>query len=720
METDSSGTYKIPIIQTVRNGRNELKFFIHKQDVMIRKTTWVVDVNTDTGETSIVSQSDEYSSSALLDGIGTTQALIVRSGTQETVPQISYSGSPFTFTKGVAIPNIAAKITGSSPTSCTSNPDLPAGLKIENSNCVISGTPTTIQSATTYTIRASNDYGTRTTEIMITVNDIPPSAFSYSVSSFVLTQDVGVPSVIPTYSGTIGSCTSSPALPTGMSLSNSCVISGTPTVSQATSNYTITASNPYGSTTFVISIAINLNPPTSLTYVGSPYTFTKGVGISTITPTFNGTLTSCTASPGLPSGLSINNLTCEISGTPTVLQTATNYTITASNSHGFATANISITVNDVAPTSLSYAGNPFVFTKDTLITTVSPTFTGTPTSYSVSPSLPTGLSIHLTTGQLAGTPTVLATVNTYTVTATNTGGSTTFGLTITVNDVAPSGLTYAGGPFTFTDGQAISSLTPSLGGGSVISCASNPILPNGLSINNSCVISGTPNTQGSSVTTYTITASNSGGSVNTTISINIKVCYAWGCFQDLGNGTVSFTGAGMGSDGVDYSGTTLTWMKCNQGQTWNSGTNGCDGSAVTYQFCSTLDNNCNGGATGNELGVGGIIGGSTSSAYDSCNNIGTFAGKTNWRIPTRNELKTLIHCNDKTMPANQTNCGAGNYLSPVINKLFLNEVVSAYLSSTTFSSNSSYAWNINFDGGGIFYDVKTVNSYYYVRCVTGP
>ncbi|MCP5495734.1 MAG: putative Ig domain-containing protein [Leptospiraceae bacterium] len=202
-----------------------------------------------------------------------------------------------------------------------------------------------------------------------------------------------------------------------------------------------------------------------MTYVGSPYTFTKGVGISTITPTFNGTLTSCTASPGLPSGLSINNLTCEISGTPTVLQTATNYTITASNSHGFATANISITVNDVAPTSLSYAGNPFVFTKDTLITTVSPTFTGTPTSYSVSPALPTGLSIHPTTGQLAGAPTVLATVNTYTVTATNTGGSTTFGLNIIVNDVAPSSLTYTGSPYSLGKDAIISTITPSISGG---------------------------------------------------------------------------------------------------------------------------------------------------------------------------------------------------------------------------------------------------------------
>ena len=56
--------------------------------------------------------------------------------------------------------------------------------------------------------------------------------------------------------------------------------------------------------------------------------------IATITPTVTGTVTSCSAAPALPTGLGINSSTCAISGTPTVSQGATGYTITASNGSG--------------------------------------------------------------------------------------------------------------------------------------------------------------------------------------------------------------------------------------------------------------------------------------------------------------------------------------------------------------------------------------------------
>ncbi len=84
--------------------------------------------------------------------------------------------------------------------------------------------------------------------------------------------------------------------------------------------------------------------PSGLTYSGSPFIFVKDTAITTQTPTVTGTLTSCTASPTLPTGLSISSTTCAISGTPTTAQSASSYTITASNSAGNTTASISITV----------------------------------------------------------------------------------------------------------------------------------------------------------------------------------------------------------------------------------------------------------------------------------------------------------------------------------------------------------------------------------------
>ncbi|MBL0014704.1 MAG: hypothetical protein IPP30_13695 [Flavobacterium sp.] len=59
-------------------------------------------------------------------------------------------------------------------------------------------------------------------------------------------------------------------------------------------------------------------------------------------------------------------------------------------------------------------------------------------------------------------------MTTYTVTAFNSGGSTTFGVVITVNDVAPSALSYIS-PNVFTRGTTISNLDPTISGGIVTS-----------------------------------------------------------------------------------------------------------------------------------------------------------------------------------------------------------------------------------------------------------
>lgn len=95
--------------------------------------------------------------------------------------------------------------------------------------------------------------------------------------------------------------------------------------------------------------------------------------------------------------------------------------------------NCAIPGNTTAPSNLSYVGNPFVFTKNVTITPVNPVINGEGLTYSVNPSLPSGLSINSATGQLSGTPLAVANQTNYTVTASNANGSTNFDLTITVN-----------------------------------------------------------------------------------------------------------------------------------------------------------------------------------------------------------------------------------------------------------------------------------------------
>src|SRR5208337_1695671 len=86
------------------------------------------------------------------------------------------------------------------------------------------------------------------------------------------------------------------------------------------------------------------------------------------------------------------------------------------------------------PSALSYTTATAVYIKGTAITPNSPTSSGgAVTSYSVSPALPAGLSLSTSTGIISGTPTAVAATASYTVTASNSTGSTMATLTITVN-----------------------------------------------------------------------------------------------------------------------------------------------------------------------------------------------------------------------------------------------------------------------------------------------
>ena len=88
----------------------------------------------------------------------------------------------------------------------------------------------------------------------------------------------------------------------------------------------------------------------------------------------------------------------------------------------------------MAPTVTAYTAATSVYTKDAAVADNTPTASGgAVVSWSVSPPLPAGLSLSASTGVLTGTPTVLAPEATYVVTATNSGGTDTFTLTITVN-----------------------------------------------------------------------------------------------------------------------------------------------------------------------------------------------------------------------------------------------------------------------------------------------
>ena len=83
-----------------------------------------------------------------------------------------------------------------------------------------------------------------------------------------------------------------------------------------------------------------------MSYSRSAYIFQQALANSSITPTVTGTVGSFSISPDLQAdtGLTFNYSNAAISGTPTIVKSATNYTVTVSNSGGSTSTTISITV----------------------------------------------------------------------------------------------------------------------------------------------------------------------------------------------------------------------------------------------------------------------------------------------------------------------------------------------------------------------------------------
>jgi IgGFc binding protein/Bacterial Ig-like domain (group 1)/Putative Ig domain len=284
---------------------------------------------------------------------------------------------------------------------------------------------------------------------------------------------------------------------------------GTDTVTLTANGYTVTAT-----------VVWSLQAP-NISYSPSTVSLGTNTAMPTLSPTnTGGASTNWSVSPNLPTGLSINSTTGNITGTPTATSSATNYTITAQNTAGSSTTTISISVTAPVTPAISYSPSTMSLSVDVAINALIPTETGTFPTWSVSPSLPSGLSINAQSGVISGTPNTVTSSANYTVTASNSAGSATTTLTIAVVASAPV-ISYTGSPFNYVVGTAINTLVPANSGSAATTWSISPSLPAGLAFNGSTgQISGTPSAT-SSTTTYTVTATNTGGSGSTTLSITV-------------------------------------------------------------------------------------------------------------------------------------------------------------------------------------------------------
>jgi len=125
------------------------------------------------------------------------------------------------------------------------------------------------------------------------------------------------------------------------------------------------------------------------------------------------------------------------------------------------------------------------------------------------------------------------------------------------------------------------------------------------------------------------------------MAATLAVPMAQAAYTDNGNGTMTDTATG------------LTWMRCSVGQNWSAGT--CDGTASSH----------------------------TLSAARLMT--ATFAGQSDWRLPTIRELHGIV---DRLA------------FSPAIDKTaFPNAPSSYYWSTSAYAGNASYGWCVDFFSG---------------------
>lgn len=318
------------------------------------------------------------------------------------------------------------------PTWVLTSGVLPAGLSLNASTGVVSGSPTTAGTTSGLVLTATAGAQSASTNAFSIVVAAPPPTSTLAVSYASTTMTVSTPGTLsPTTTGNVGAVTyaMTGTLPNGVGFSPSTgQFSGTPTAGGTYPNIRVTATDSQISAqtpffAIVVSSPTATGPGNQTTYAGNPFA-SPAPSTSIASPTWT------IASGSLPSGLTLNPSSGVISGTPAPGAASTTVSLRATEGGATAvTGSFQIAVVNVSvPSGATFtqgSSGSYTFTAPGLGGTITWTVGG-------GSSLPAGLTLS-PGGVLSGTPTGSGSQPPFTVVATSSNGPVVQSPPVTLN-----------------------------------------------------------------------------------------------------------------------------------------------------------------------------------------------------------------------------------------------------------------------------------------------
>jgi len=268
----------------------------------------------------------------------------------EPLPNITYGGNNSLWFPRDSVVDESPVNTGGAVETWSMSGTLPMGLSFDNLSGRIAGTAILIQNTTSVNITATNNAGSFTVQVNVTVPGAG-IALVFPASNLSLVNGTTMQNFGGQTTGeTPASWAITPGLPLGLHLgSTNGTIYGTPAVFAAAANHTVTVTSISGATaTFVLNIEV-LEPVEQITLT-LPLTSLDLTNNSAMQP-FTGQTSGDAAvlwnvTPDLPTGLNFGTANGTLWGTPTNVSGPVVYTITAYTTSGANdSATLTITVS---------------------------------------------------------------------------------------------------------------------------------------------------------------------------------------------------------------------------------------------------------------------------------------------------------------------------------------------------------------------------------------